>query len=122
MASHGNHLCVVHQHGVTVDEETFTTHLTATEFSIHLDSPITTVSTHDLALSARSTLTWMGYSRQGVLCIGDSKGVVRRVAGGLWTPILDERAECKAMGDHLWVIEVNDVMGHVRCLFVKVSY
>jgi len=50
----------------------------------------------DVALSPGSTLLWIGYSTEGLLCSYDTSGVVRAFApfyGNVWIPIYERKHE-----------------------------
>lgn len=69
-----------------------------------------------LSLSPGSTLTWFGFSDEGVLAAYDSQGELRARSpafGGVWVPIFSATNERKG-AEYFWVFAVNAV--EVQCI------
>eukprot|EP00803_Ostreobium_quekettii_P000122 evm.model.scf_11.1 EVM.evm.TU.scf_11.1 scf_11:136-8515(+) len=69
-----------------------------------------------LPLSARSSLSWLGFSTDGVLAAYDSHGVLRIQGHGLgaaWVPIFNASRERKG-SEHFWLVGLDAV--RVRCV------
>lgn len=74
------------------------------------------VSCMQLPLSPRSTLSWLGFSREGVPAAYDSQGVLRvqgQGFGNAWVPVFDAAKERKG-NEHFWIVGLD--MGHLHCV------
>ena len=63
-----------------------------------------------LPLAPRSTLSWMGFTDEGVPCIADSAGFIRvlnKGFGSSWSQVCDTQAHAKSKYDHYFVIGVR---------------
>lgn len=71
-----------------------------------------------VALSAGALLTWLGFSDEGVLCTGDSAGVVcclDQDFGGGWLPVW-EAAAVRRSEESYWVVGVQrDAISAIVC-------
>ena len=71
-----------------------------------------------VSLSPGASLTWVGYSEEGMLTVYDSEGVLRVLSpefGGAWVPIFSAAAERKG-GEHFWVFSVSVKRAEVQCI------
>lgn len=75
-----------------------------------------------IALSPQATLTYVGFSEEGMLLTGDSAGVVRmrtEAFGGSWTPIFRSSAARSTDGQHHWIVSSSASM--LCCIITRTS-
>ena len=75
-----------------------------------------------VALSSQSTLTYLGFSEDGMLLTNDSAGTVRvrtDAFGGSWTPIFRSSAARATDGKHHWVVSAS--ASTLYCIITKTS-
>jgi chromosome transmission fidelity protein 4 len=71
-----------------------------------------------LALSPNATLTWLGYSEEGMLATYDSAGILRVFSpefGGSWVPCFASSAERKG-SESFWVFALSIAASEVQCI------
>eukprot|EP00794_Sanderia_malayensis_P017651 gene17651-19406_t len=77
---------------------------------------------HQLPLSKKSTLSWLGFSAEQTPVAVDSNGVVRmlqRSFGNTWIPVLNLKNQTKTKSDRYWVIGVTENPPEIRCILCK---
>eukprot|EP00899_Mesostigma_viride_P003283 jgi/Mesvir1/12956/Mv05969-RA.1 len=73
-----------------------------------------------LPLGPQATLTWLGFSAEGLLATGDSQGVVRLRCleyGGSWVPVFSSAAERKSSEESHWVVGLDSTQ--LFCVVLK---
>jgi chromosome transmission fidelity protein 4 len=72
---------------------------------------------HRGAVPVGGTLSWVGYTDEGVLAAFDSVGCLRILdtSRGTWTPMFDAVAERKG-SEHFWLFAVSLRRGEVSCI------
>ena len=75
-----------------------------------------------VALSTQSTLTYLGFSEEGMLVTRDSAGVVRMrtdAFGGSWTPVFRSSSARATDGQHHWI--VSSCASTLYCIITRTS-
>lgn len=75
-----------------------------------------------LPLSHQAKLTYMGFSEEGMLLIGDSAGVVRmrtEAFGGSFTPVFRSSAARATDGQHHWIVSAS--ASTLFCIITRTS-
>ena len=75
-----------------------------------------------VALSPLAKLTYIGFSEEGMLCTGDSAGVVRMRTedfGGSWVPVYRSSAARSTDGQHHWVVSLS--ASSLYCVITRTS-
>jgi chromosome transmission fidelity protein 4 len=82
----------------------------------------TQVARGRVALSHGATLTYLGFSEEGMLVTGDSMGVVRMrtdAFGGSWTPVFRSSSTRATDGQHHWLVSTSATT--VYCIITRTS-
>lgn len=114
LATHGSYLAVSHHAGAPTSAGDQC--ISVTVLDLLSERPV--FERAPLALSPGSTLTWMGFSEEGMLATYDSEGVLRVRSpeyGGSWLPVFVAAAERKG-AEHFWVFSLSMRSKEVQCI------
>ncbi|GAX80265.1 hypothetical protein CEUSTIGMA_g7703.t1 [Chlamydomonas eustigma] len=84
-------------------------------------STLTLVERCEVAMTPGCTLTWLGFSSEGLLATMDSSGVLRMrssVMGGSWVPVFESSAHCVA-GEVFWPVGLS--ISNLTCIVCSKS-
>ncbi|XP_071835170.1 WD repeat and HMG-box DNA-binding protein 1-like isoform X2 [Apostichopus japonicus] len=76
-----------------------------------------------LPLSAKSTLTWLGFTVEGTAASVDSNGIVRlyNQQSSAWISVANTKSHTKGKSDHHWIIGMQESPAQIRCVSCKGS-
>eukprot|EP00112_Aurelia_sp_Birch-Aquarium-sp1_P022414 Seg631.2 transcript_id=Seg631.2/GoldUCD/mRNA.D3Y31 product="WD repeat and HMG-box DNA-binding protein 1" protein_id=Seg631.2/GoldUCD/D3Y31 len=77
---------------------------------------------HQLPLSKKATLIWIGFSLEETPFMVDSRGNLRmlqRSFGNTWIPVLNLKSQTKTKSDNYWIIGITEYPPEARAVLCK---